>query len=197
MIVRALSLFVRGAACALLVGSIPFASAHAQDAAAELQADALEPGGYVWKPDASTEGPVQIVVSLPLQTAYVFRGGTLIGVSTVSTGSPGYDTPTGSFRILQKKVEHRSNLYDDAPMPYMQRLTWDGIALHAGSIPGYPASHGCIRLPAAFARKLYAATSLGASVHIVDEAPASASAALELTGAAPKPATAALASSAP
>lgn len=165
----------------------------------ESQVEALVPGDYVWKPDAAPEGPVQIVVSLPLQTAYVFRGGTLIGVSTVSTGSPGYDTPTGSFRILQKKVEHRSNLYDDAPMPYMQRLTWDGIALHAGAIPGYPASHGCIRLPAAFARKLYAATSLGASVHIVDDVPASASAAIELTGTAPKSASlsTALASSGP
>jgi lipoprotein-anchoring transpeptidase ErfK/SrfK len=147
----------------------------------ESKADALDPGGYVWKAEAAREGPVQIVVSLPLQTAYVFRGGTLIGASTVSSGSPGYDTPTGSFRILQKKVKHRSNLYD-APMPYMQRLTWDGIALHAGEVPGYPASHGCIRLPAAFARKLYDATSLGASVHIVDDVPASASAALELAG---------------
>jgi lipoprotein-anchoring transpeptidase ErfK/SrfK len=89
-------------------------------------------------------------------------------VSTVSTGMPGYDTPTGSFPILQKKVHHISNLYY-VPMPFMQRLTDDGIALHAGRIPGYPASHGCIRLPPEFAKLLYAETKLGMTVTVQDE----------------------------
>ncbi|PSJ43373.1 L,D-transpeptidase family protein [Allosphingosinicella deserti] len=173
--------FVCGAICALLIGFAPLSSAAAQDSSPlDMEALTLDAGQYVWHPELASAGAVEIVVSLPLQTAYVFRGGTLIGVSTVSTGAPGYDTPTGTFPILQKKVDHRSNLYDDAPMPYMQRLTWDGVALHAGKIPGYAASHGCVRLPTAFARKLYSATSLGASVHIVDEIPASSSAALEL-----------------
>jgi hypothetical protein len=113
---------------------------------------------------------VTIVVSLPLQRAYIYRNGVPIGVTTVSTGKDGYSTPTGVFTILQKEVVHRSNKYDDAPMPYMQRLTWEGVALHAGNIPGYPASHGCIRLPADFARALYGVTSRGATVVVTDEA---------------------------
>ena len=71
-----------------------------------------------------------------------------MGASTVSTGKPGHATPTGVFTILQKEVDHKCNLYDDAPMPFMQRLTWSGVAMHAGHLPGFPASHGCIRLPA-------------------------------------------------
>src|SRR3546814_12301464 len=86
----------------------------------------------------------------------LFRSnGVLIGISTISSGTAGHETPTGIFTILQKKVDHKSNLYDDAPMPYMQRLTWSGIAMHAGNLPGYPASHGCIRLPLDFAERLY------------------------------------------
>ncbi|CAA9528390.1 MAG: hypothetical protein AVDCRST_MAG23-778 [uncultured Sphingosinicella sp.] len=137
----------------------------------EQRADTLKPGHWVWRPELATEGAVEIVVSIPLQKAYVYRGGTLIGATTVSTGMPGYDTPTGRFRILQKRETHKSNLYDDAPMPFMQRLTWDGVALHAGAIPGEPASHGCVRLPKTFAAKLYGITDLGAAVLIVDEAP--------------------------
>jgi lipoprotein-anchoring transpeptidase ErfK/SrfK len=134
----------------------------------------LDPGQYIWKPDSAASGPVKIVVSIPLQLAYVFKGSTLIATSSVSTGLPGYDTPVGAFTILQKEVDHKSSLYDDAPMPFMQRLTWDGVALHAGKVTGQPASHGCVRLPAAFAKKLYRETSLGAQVVIVDEAPMSA-----------------------
>jgi len=144
-----------------------------------LANDGLRPGQYRWHPEAApAAGPVSIVVSLPLQRAWVYRGGVLIGVSTVSSGQPGYDTPVGRFNILQKRVEHRSSLYDDAPMPFMQRLTWDGIALHAGHVPAEPASHGCIRLPARFARHLFAATELGGSVHVIDAAPSSAEEAL-------------------
>jgi hypothetical protein len=91
-------------------------------------------------------------------------------VSTVSTGKPGHDTPPGVFTILQKQKMHHSTLYDDAPMPFMQRLTWDGIALHAGRLPGYPASHGCIRLPAAFAETLYDVTAHGGVVVVADDA---------------------------
>jgi hypothetical protein len=110
------------------------------------------------------------IVSLKLQRAYIYRNGMLIGVSTVSTGVKGRETPTGVFTILQKEVDHKSNLYDDAPMPFMQRLTWDGIAMHAGRLPGYPASHGCVRLPLAFAKLLYAVTGRGMTVVITDSA---------------------------
>lgn len=130
----------------------------------------LKPGQFVWMPELAPQGPVVIVVSLPEQRAHVYRNGVRIGVSTVSTGKRGHETPTGVFTILEKRREHYSNLYDNAPMPFMQRLTWDGIALHAGRIPGYPASHGCVRLPHAFSEKLFATTSRGMTVVIADGA---------------------------
>ena len=138
---------------------------------AEFDVD-LAPGEFVWLPEQSTQGAVEIVVSLPLQRIYVYRGGALIGLSTVSTGRPGHETPPGSFTILQKHREHYSSLYNNAPMPFMQRLTWDGIALHAGQIPGRPASHGCVRLPLAFSRHLFGVTQMGAAVHIIEQSPA-------------------------
>ena len=128
----------------------------------------LKPGEYLWLPQIAPEGPVIVLVSVASQRAIVYRNGVPIGVSTISTGRKGHETPTGIFTILQKKVEHVSNLYD-APMPYMQRLTWGGIALHAGELPGYPASHGCIRLPREFAKKLYGVTRLGLTVVVTDE----------------------------
>jgi lipoprotein-anchoring transpeptidase ErfK/SrfK len=103
-----------------------------------------------------------------------------IGVSTVSSGQPGHDTPTGAFRILEKDVDHHSSLYDNAPMPFMQRLTWDGVALHAGQVMAEPASHGCVRLPRGFARHLFGATAVGTRVVITDKAPGSAEEALAL-----------------
>jgi hypothetical protein len=130
----------------------------------------MMPGDFLWAPEVAPEGPVLIVVSLKTQRAYAYRNGIPIGISTVSTGKAGYETPTGVFTVLQKRVDHKSNLYDNAPMPYMQRLTWDGIAMHAGNLPGYPASHGCIRLPMAFAQRLYALTRLGLTVVITPEA---------------------------
>ncbi|CAM3154010.1 L,D-transpeptidase catalytic domain-containing protein [Sphingomonas antarctica] len=130
----------------------------------------LKPGQYLWAPDIAPEGPVTVIVSVATQRAYAYRNGVPIGVSTVSTGKKGHLTPTGIFTILQKAVEHKSNLYSDAPMPFMQRLTWDGIALHAGPLPGYPASHGCIRLPLAFAKLLYAATTTGVTVVVTQNA---------------------------
>lgn len=133
-------------------------------------AQALRPGDFLWADEVSPQGPVTIIVSLAVQRAYVYRNGVLIGISTVSTGKAGHETPTGVFTILQKEKEHYSNLYNSAPMPYMQRLTWDGIALHAGTLPGHPASHGCIRLPDAFAEKLFGVTSLGITVIVTDSA---------------------------
>lgn len=130
----------------------------------------MAPGDYDWNPERSLAGDVVIVVSLPQQLVHVYRGGARIGESTISTGRPGHDTPTGVFTILQKQKMHRSTLYDDAPMPFMQRLTWDGIALHAGRLPGYPASHGCVRLPAAFAEALYGVTEHGGVVVVADDA---------------------------
>lgn len=117
-------------------------------------------------------GPLQVVISLKSQSLKVYNGsGTQIASSRISSGREGYETPTGVFSILQKNEEHYSNLYDDAPMPYMQRLTWSGVALHAGKLPGYPASHGCIRLPHAFAVKLFEMTRMGGRVIVADGAP--------------------------
>jgi hypothetical protein len=110
-----------------------------------------------------------LIVNLSTQRALLFRNGVPIGATTVSTGKAGHDTPIGVFTVLQKQVEHRSSKYDNARMPYMQRLTWGGVALHAGNLPGFPASHGCIRLPAAFAKLLYGATRLGMTVVITGE----------------------------
>ncbi|MBW8824082.1 MAG: L,D-transpeptidase family protein [Xanthomonadales bacterium] len=137
----------------------------------DIDADAaiLQPGSFSWAPERSPSGPIVLVVSLPEQRMHVYRNGVRIAVSTVSTGIKGRDTPPGSYEILQKQLMHHSNLYDDAPMPFMQRITWDGLALHAGRLPGHPASHGCVRLPRAFAEKLYGITRLGARVLISED----------------------------
>jgi hypothetical protein len=125
-------------------------------------------GQYLWDDNSLTAtGDLSITVNIAEQRLYVYRAGRLVGMSTVSTGARGHSTPLGDFTILQKNMWHRSNLYSNAPMPYMQRLTWTGIALHAGHLPGYPASHGCIRLPAAFAKRLFGITSLGVPVTIM------------------------------
>lgn len=131
--------------------------------------DGLKPGQYVWEKRANGATDLRIVAVLDIQRIYVFDGGTLVAFSTISSGKKGHATPTGSFKILQKNVDHKSNLYNDAPMPYMQRLTWDGIALHAGHIPGYPASHGCLRLPLAFAKSLYGITKMDQTVIVLPD----------------------------
>ena len=133
--------------------------------------DALRPGEFEWLPAAQrpTATPLMIIVNLREQRAYVYRDGERIAITTVSTGRPGRETPTGTFEILQKEKVHRSSLYDDAPMPFMQRLTWDGEALHAGRIPGHPASHGCVRLPAKFAEQLYELTERGETVVVSED----------------------------
>ena len=129
---------------------------------------ALKPGEYVWTPEAAPTGPVVVVVSLPQQRVHVYRNGARIGVSTISSGRRGYETPTGTFPIIERQTEHYSNKYDSAPMPFMLRLTMDGVAMHAGHLPGYPASHGCVRLPAAFAETLFGNVRRGTVVVVAD-----------------------------
>jgi len=114
---------------------------------------------------------VLIVISKPSQRMYVFKDGQPWRDSAVSTGKRGHTTPSGVFPILQKAVRHRSNLYSNAPMPFMQRLTWGGIAIHAGDLPGYPASHGCIRLPMEMARALFALTRAEATTIVISDTP--------------------------
>ena len=126
----------------------------------------LKPGQYVWRSKADATGNPRVVISLSEQLAYLYRGDTLIAVASISTGEPGRDTPTGIFSVLLKKKFHRSIKYDNAPMPHMQMITDFGVALHAGHNPGHPASHGCIRLPAQFAAKLYGVTDVGTQVLI-------------------------------
>lgn len=126
----------------------------------------LDPQSYTWNPDRSASGPVLVFVSTPRQEVVVYRNGVRIGRAAVSTGRSGHQTPTGVFQILQKEVVHHSSTYDNASMPYMQRLTWDGVALHAGFNPGQPDSHGCVRLPAGFAKELYGVTRAGGTVVI-------------------------------
>ncbi len=151
----------------------PEATAQATDAAANARddmvatfgVDQLKPGQYLWDDEAGNGDP-RVVVSLTAQMAYLYRGDRLAAVTTISSGKPGKDTPTGYFPILDKKVLHRSVKYDNAPMPHMQRLDNYGIALHAGMLPGRPASHGCVRLPAKFAAKLFSVTKVGTPVLI-------------------------------
>lgn len=134
------------------------------------QAERLKPGQWVWAPQIAPQGPLLVFVDLSRQTATVYRNGVRIGVSTVSSGKAGHATPTGVFTILQKDAKHRSSTYHNAPMPYQQRLTWDGVALHAGGLPGYPESHGCVHLPYAFARELFAVTQYGTTVIVAGDA---------------------------
>jgi hypothetical protein len=130
------------------------------------QAEKLKPGQWVWKPEIAPKGPVLVYVDLSRQLATVYRNGVRIAVSTISSGKDGYSTPTGVFTILEKDKDHRSRTYDNAPMPYQQRLTWKGVAMHAGNLPGFPASHGCVRLPMEFAKKLFEVTPMGGTVVI-------------------------------
>src|SRR5881296_4039878 len=128
----------------------------------------LEPGEYVWEPERAPEGPLLIIASITEQVAYVYRNGICIARSSVSTGRPGHRTPTGVFTILEKEVHHTSSIYKGAEMPYMERVTWGGIALHAGDLPGYPDLHGCVRLPLEFSKLLFGVTMKGATVIIAD-----------------------------
>lgn len=128
----------------------------------------LKSGEWVWYPERAPEGFVAIVVNLSDQLCFVYRNGVRIGTSTVSTGKEGHETPTGVFTILGKDVEHHSSIYNNASMPYTERLTWSGVALHAGGLPGYPSSHGCVHLPLAFSRLVFGITHVGTPVIIAN-----------------------------
>ncbi len=167
-------MFYRGlllSICGLLISlpALVFAQTTTASVAADTPLSELKPGQFIWMPEVVPEGPLVMVISITEQRAYLYRNGLLIAVSTVSTGKKGKETPTGVFTILQKNKDHKSSLYNDAPMPFMQRLTWDGVALHAGKLPGYPASHGCVRLPYDFAKVLFDTTDFGMTVVVADE----------------------------
>lgn len=156
------------AACIVLLSAPSIASAQGAKESSPPEfarsVDRLRPGQWVWASEIAPSGPILVYVDLSKQIAIVYRNGVRIGASTISSGKAGHATPTGVFTILQKDAEHRSSKYHHAPMPYQQRLTWDGVALHAGGIPGYPESHGCVPLPYGFARDLFAITDLGVTV---------------------------------
>src|SRR3954451_7909588 len=156
------------AAAALLAYPVPAQQVERGGRAIFDVAPELKNGQYLWAPELASEGPALVIVNLATQRLIVFRNGVPIGASTISSGKDGYQTPTGVFTILQKAKEHYSKTYNNAPMPNMQRLTWKGIALHAGNLPGYPASHGCIRLPMKFSALLFGTTSLGMTVVITE-----------------------------
>jgi lipoprotein-anchoring transpeptidase ErfK/SrfK len=128
--------------------------------------DTIKNGQFLWKEGSGSASVTRVVISLSDQMAYAYDGEELVGVSTISSGRKGYLTPIGRFPILEKKRMHRSIKYENAPMPFMQRLDDYGIAMHAGALPGRPASHGCIRLPQQFASKLFGATRVGTEVLI-------------------------------
>ncbi|MFK0204538.1 L,D-transpeptidase family protein [Agrobacterium sp. NPDC090283] len=117
---------------------------------------------------AADSRSLQILVSKSDQSLSLYENGEIIATSKVSTGKAGHETPSGIFSILEKRKYHESNIYSAAPMPFMQRLTWSGIALHEGKVPNYPASHGCVRLPSKFAKSLFGDTRTGVHVIITD-----------------------------
>lgn len=149
-----------------ITASLAFSSTTAM--AADRQND---PSTFSWNPELSKEGPVLVAVSLDSQKAAVYRNGIKIGECLVSTGFKGHETPTGVFHILEKDADHHSSTYNNASMPFSQRLTWGGVALHAGSLPGYPSSHGCVHLPYEFSKKLFSITHVGTTVVITEGAP--------------------------
>jgi hypothetical protein len=152
----------------IAIGMLVVSGIEAQQVSPDTKPEDLAEGEFVWEPEAAPDGPIVVLVSLNQQRAYVYRNGVLIGYTNVSTGKPGHETPTGVFTILQKDKDHVSSIYK-AKMPYTERLTWSGICLHAGGLPGYPSSHGCIHLPLEFSQLLYDIEHLGATVVIADE----------------------------
>lgn len=158
-----------GAVLALLTApALASGSKVSSPLALAKQADKLKPGDWVWAGNIAPHGPVLVYVEIDRQIATVYRNGVRIAVSTVSTGKAGHATPGGVFTILEKNKTHFSSTYDNAPMPNMQRLTWKGVAMHAGNLPGYPASHGCIRLPMEFSKLLFNTTTKGGTVVIAN-----------------------------
>jgi hypothetical protein len=126
----------------------------------------LTPGKFLWRDVPESAGDERVVVSLSDQLAFLYRGTELMAVSTISSGTAKTPTPTGIFNVLEKKRMHHSRKYDNAPMPFMQRIDKWGVALHAGHLPGRPASHGCVRLPSQFASKLFSVTPVGTPILI-------------------------------
>lgn len=165
---RALGVALALAAVAFAAQAVPFWGAKTS-MPVDTDPAKLEPGEFIWAGDAIPSGPIVVLVSLIEQRAEVYRNGVRIGVSTASTGKPGHRTPTGVFTVLQKDADHHSKTYNNAAMPYTERLTWDGVALHAGGLPGYPSSHGCVHLPSEFARLLFAISRTGMTVVIADD----------------------------
>ncbi|MCU0381799.1 MAG: L,D-transpeptidase [Chitinophagaceae bacterium] len=134
----------------------------------ETPKDSLKKGEFTWAPQLAPKGPILVTVSVDDQMAYTFRNGVLIGVASASTGKKGHGTPTGVFHTTLKDAKHRSSKYNNAPMPYTQRFTSSGIALHAGGLPGYPSSHGCVHLPSEYARLLFNEAPLGMTVVVTN-----------------------------
>ena len=126
----------------------------------------LKPGQYVWREVPEGAGAERVVISLSDQMAYLYRGDTIMAATTISSGRDDKPTPTGIFSVFAKKPMYRSKKYDNAPMPFAQFFDPAGIAMHAGANPGHPASHGCVRLPSAFAKKLYSVTDVGTPVFV-------------------------------
>lgn len=178
----ALSLALTGTCVIGFFTSAPSASALetyeaqtiASDAASQARVDmmdafgpkALKPGQYVWRDVPGAAGSERVVISLADQMAYLYRGDTMVAASTISSGRDDKPTPGGIFSVLRKTPMWRSKKYDNAPMPFAQFFDPAGFAMHAGYNPGVPASHGCIRLPTAFAKKLYSVTDVGTPVYI-------------------------------
>jgi hypothetical protein len=157
-----------GALLVVLLGfSAPaLAHRHTDFGVGESEVDGLSPGEFIWRPEIEPHGPLSVVISLPAQRASVYRRGVRIGGSTVSTGKKGYETPAGVFTVVQKERMHHSNKYDNAPMPFMQRLTWTGLAMHSGRVRSHPSSHGCVRMPPGFSKALFQEPSMGMRVVI-------------------------------
>ena len=166
---------------AALFGSLAFTSAHAADTATHntkrKSAPVAKPvedyAKYYFicsSPDSKHDAELRItsiVISLAEQRLYAYSGTELVAWSNVSTGKAGHETPVGTFKITQKHIDHYSSIYNNAPMPYFMRLTNDGVGLHAGQLPGYAASHGCIRLPMGMVKELYQHTPSGTEVHVI------------------------------
>ena len=126
----------------------------------------LTPGNFLWAETIPAEGSPKIVIDLLTQTAYAYQGDVLVGAASISSAKTGMSTPLGFWKVEEKKKLYRSKKYGNAPMPFMQRIDDHGIALHGGDNPGYPASHGCVRMPMKFAEKLFGLTKLGTEVII-------------------------------
>ena len=137
-----------------------------KDMVAEFGRRGLKTGEFLWASAIPTQGETRIVIDRLIQVAYVYRDDKLVGAASVSTARTGRITPLGFWSVLEKRPMYRSKKYDNAPMPWMQRIDEYGIAFHGGANPGYPASHGCIRMPMKFAEKLYTLTKVGSKVVI-------------------------------